>query len=129
VRLIYPFISLQSKNNFNQKLTRKNSIVNLSHLAHLKANGFPCIKTLDDSYLMIDPKELESILPQLFDQLLKNKLFTHHKKQLLPYGEFTVAIDTHVTHTYHEKSQHLCHACSYCLKRQRSKLFGMSIAN
>lgn len=37
----------------------------------------------------------------------------------IPHGEYAVAIDAQVTHTYHEQSQHPCAQCPYCLKRTR----------
>ena len=39
--------------------------------------------------------------------------------EFIPQNKYDIAIDAHVTHTYHDTSQHPCKSCPYCLKRTR----------
>lgn len=106
-----------SKNEFRQHLMRPNA-----SQAVAKFNGMqgfsPCTRTLDDLLLNLNPDDFLQILPSIFRSLCRQKVFQLHP-EFIPGGEYSIAIDAQVTHTYHECSQHPCHNCPCCLKRQR----------
>lgn len=78
----------------------------------------PCVRTLDDLLINLNPEDFQPILPSIFRFLCRDKLFQLHP-ELIPQGKYAVNIDGQVTHTYHEHSQHPCQNCPYCLKRTR----------
>jgi hypothetical protein len=90
------------------------------HFIGNERDGFAWIRTIDDLFLNIDIADLEPILPSIFQHLIKSKLFQLHP-ELIPNGTYSFCLDGHVSHTYHDKSQHPCQGCPYCLKRTREE--------
>jgi hypothetical protein len=74
--------------------------------------------TIDNVLLELDSQDFSPILPSIFRNLIRQRVFQLHH-ELIPQGKFAVAIDAQVSHTYHERSQHPCVLCPYCLKRSR----------
>ncbi len=106
-----------SKHKFHLNLLRPKASA-----AVAKFNGdqdrCPCTRTLDDVLINLDPKDFQPILPAIFRSLCRGKVFQLHP-EFIPQNEYDIAFDAHVTHVYHEDSQHPCQSCPYCLKRTR----------
>ena len=109
-----------SKNRFYQKkkLGRADAYRQLSFLAGIEQGQFPCSKTIDDAFLLLDPKDLEPIPFEIFKKLRSSKLFTNHPS-LKKNRSYSLLIDAFTSHTYYPSSQHPCENCPYCLKRER----------
>lgn len=86
----------------------------------IEAPSLPSAKTLEDCLLQINPQDLNSLLPNLFKQLLRSKFFTLHPEYKTG-DHFSLAIDAFTSHIYHPHNQHPVECCPYCLKRQRGK--------
>jgi len=93
---------------------------NLSYLAGIEGGKFPSTRTLEDNYQICNPAELQEVLFSLFENLCRSKVFINHPS-LLSNGRYLLAIDAFHIHTYHPISQHPCHHCPYCLKRERDE--------
>jgi hypothetical protein len=106
-----------SKNKFYQQLLRPQASA-----AVAKFNGnkdlSPCPRTLDNVLNKLNPVEFRTILPEIFRSLCRGKVFQLHP-ELIPQGDYAIAIDAEMIHVYHEHSQHPCQSCPYCLKRTR----------
>lgn len=109
---------VQSKNKFRLHLLRPSASSAVAKFNGIEKNGSPCVRTLDDVLLNLNPDDFLPILPAIFRNLCRQKTFQLHP-EFIPNGEYSIAIDAHVTHTYHEHSQHPCRNCQYCLKRTR----------
>ncbi|MCA9507511.1 MAG: hypothetical protein KC505_03695 [Myxococcales bacterium] len=81
-------------------------------------NHCPCIRTLDDVLVNLNPEDFQPILPAIFRSLCRGKVFQLHP-EFIPQGEYAIAIDAQVIHVYREHSQHPSQCCPYCLKRTR----------
>jgi hypothetical protein len=81
-------------------------------------NHCPCTRTLDDVLNNLNPNDFLPILPAIFRSLCRRKVFQLHP-EFIPQNEYSIAIDAHVIHVYHDNSQHPCQTCPYCLKRTR----------
>ena len=118
------FISLfrnPSRHQFYQHLSKPYIYRrNLNFLAGIEGASFPSTRTLEDNYQICNPQQLQEVLFSLFDNLCKSKAFINHPS-LLSHGRYLLAIDAFHIHTYHPLSQHLCHYCPYCLKREREE--------
>jgi hypothetical protein len=100
----------KSKNDFYQSYYQKRSYRSLSRLAEIDPDCFPVVKTIDDLFMMLNPKDLEPFLFHLFKDLCRKRVF-HGTKG------FFLAIDAYCGHCYQEISGHA--PCPYCLKRER----------
>lgn len=112
-----------SKNDFYQNRKLGRSYKNLGEIAHLNYESFPHSKTLDDAFWLLNPSDLEPLLFTLFKSIRSSNLFKNHPS-LKKNGCFHVMLDAVISHTYHPDSQHPCHACPYCLKRERLTVGG-----
>jgi hypothetical protein len=107
-----------SKNKFRLKLTRPCASRALAKFNGINGPQSPSVRTIDKLLLKLNPEDFGPILPELFRTLCRQKVFKLHP-EFIPLGEYTIAIDAQVTHTYHDLSQHPCESCPYCLKRTR----------
>ena len=110
------FFRSSSKNEFHLNFQRNDIPKAFLKFVEMDSKTIPCVRTIDDLLLKIDPKELEDILPSIFKTLIESKLFQLHP-ELKRDGAFCFALDAHTSHYYHENSQHPCEMCSYCMKR------------
>ena len=101
----------ESKNNFYQSYYQGRSYRSLSRLAEIDQNRFPVVKTLDDLFMMLNPKDLEPFLFNLFKDLCRKKVLANNTKG------FFLTIDAYCSHCYGQTSGHM--RCPYCLKRER----------
>jgi hypothetical protein len=116
-----PLFREPSRHHFYQHfLVPNTSINNNAYLADIKNNRFPSTRTLEEAYQLCDPEELQNSLFDLFEGCIQRKLFTNHHA-LLSDARYLLAIDAFHIHTYHPLSQHPCHLCPYCLKRQKQE--------
>ena len=106
-----------SKHKFHLHLLRPDASTALAKFIG-NHNCCPCTRTLDDVLINLNPDDFKPILPAIFRTLCRGKVFQLHPEFLLQ-GEYAIAIDAQVVHTYGEHSQHPCHSCPYCLKRTR----------
>jgi hypothetical protein len=109
-----------SKNKFRLYLMRLNASNAVAKFNGIEKHHSPCVRTLDDVLLNLNPNDFMPILPSIFSSLCRQKVFQLHP-EFIPNGEYAITIDAHVTHTYHERSQHPCRNCPYCLKRTRGE--------
>lgn len=107
-----------SKNDFRLHFLRNIASKAVSKFSGLNSERVPCVRTLDDLFLNLNPEDFEPILPTIFCRLCRSKIFLNHP-EFIPHGEYAINIDAQVTHTYYEHSQHPCQNCPYCLKRSR----------
>ncbi len=107
-----------SKNKFHLNLKRPSASKSVAKFTEMESNRSPCPRSIDDIFLELNADDFSNILPEIFRKLCRQKIFQLHP-ELVPNREFTIAIDAQATHTYHEKSQHPCQLCPYCLKRTR----------
>jgi hypothetical protein len=87
-----------SKHDFQLNLLRPEASA-----AVAKFNGdnncCPCTRTVDDVFNNLEPNDFLPILPAIFRYLCRAKVFQLHP-ELIPGGEYGVAIDAHVTHEH-----------------------------
>lgn len=107
-----------SKNNFHLHLKRPCASRSVAKFNGIQTEHCPSTRTIDDVVLELNPEQWISILPDIFRNLIRQKIFQLHP-EFIPQGEYAVAIDAQVTHTYHDNSQHPCALCPHCLKRSR----------
>jgi len=107
-----------SKNKFHQNLIRPSASNSVAKFNGIEKGNSPCVRTLDDVLLNLDPDNFLPILPSIFRNLCRQKVFQLHP-EFIPQGEYAITIDAHATHTYHDHSQHPCKNCPFCLKRTR----------
>ena len=107
-----------SKNKFHLHLLRSNASRAVARFNGIEKTNSPCTRTLDDVLIDLNPDDFHPILPSIFRFLCRQKVFLLHP-EFIPQGEYGIAIDAQVTHTYYEHSQHPCKNCPYCLKRTR----------
>jgi hypothetical protein len=107
-----------SKNHFYLNLKRETGAAAVAKFCDLPS--CPAVRTLDDLLLNLSEEELALLLPDIFQKLCRNKVFQLHP-ELIPNGEYAIAIDAEVSHVYHEHNQHPCAKCPYCLKRERGE--------
>jgi hypothetical protein len=113
-----------SKNAFHDaeklSLHLKQNLLKLIH-----APSTPSPKVTEDIMLKLDENELESILPNLFHQLLRGKFFQLHSEFISDAKsdevQFFLGIDAETTHIYHDWNQHPAASCPFCLKRTRGE--------
>jgi hypothetical protein len=115
--LLMYFLRCGSRNAFhNEKRASHIFTTNVAKAIHAPTISSP--KTIENLFLQLNPEDLTSILPTLFQQLIRSKFFQLHP-ECTSNGRFLVAIDAFTTHIYHSDSQHPTDSCPYCLKRQR----------
>ena len=107
-----------SKNDFHQNFKRMPAAKAIAKFCGFDVDRSPCPRTTDDLLLELNPEDFLPILPAIFRELCRHKVFQLHP-EFIPFNEFAIAIDAHATHTYHPHSQHPCERCPYCLKRTR----------
>lgn len=107
-----------SKNHFYQYFKRSDAARAMAKFTGSESENCPCIRTIDDLLLNLNPEDFLPILPGIFHSLCRQKVFQLHP-ELIPNNQYAVAVDGQVTHTYHDHSQHPCQFCPYCLKRTR----------
>ncbi|HEX4838896.1 MAG TPA: hypothetical protein VFU89_00460 [Rhabdochlamydiaceae bacterium] len=107
-----------SKNSFQQSFLRAETSSAAAKFSEMDKNRVPCVRTVDDLFLKLNPQDFKPILPAIFRSLCRSKLFQLHP-ELTPEGEYAIAVDAQVTHTYYPHSQHPFASCPYCLKRTR----------
>jgi hypothetical protein len=107
-----------SKNNFHLNLRRRDSVCSMAKFTGFLTDRCPAIRTIDNVLLELESQDFSPILPSIFRNLIRQRVFQLHP-EFIPQGEFDVAIDAEVSHTYHERSQHPCALCPYCLRRSR----------
>ena len=109
-----------SKNKFHQQTLRPQASAAVAKFIDLAGyiDHCPCPRTIDNVLTHLNPDDFKSILPEIFRSLCRRKVFQLHP-ELIPQNQYAIAIDAHVTHVYHDDSQHPCQTCPYCLKRTR----------
>jgi len=68
--------------------------------------------------------EFSEISLDIFDRLIKQKIFYHNKEVLLPYNTFQIGADGFWTHHYtepHSADAHGNNICPYCLPRVHNR--------
>ena len=107
-----------SKNEYHQNFKRTPASKAIAKFTGIDKDHCPCERTVDDLLHKLRPNDFLPILPTVFRNLSRQKIFQLHP-EFIPDGEFAITIDAQATHTYHENSQHPCKCCPYCLKRTR----------
>jgi len=106
-----------SKNKFHLQLLRPEASKAVAEF-NGEQDHCPCTRTLDDVLHNLNPDDFQPILPAIFRALCRKKVFQLHP-EFIPQNEYAIAIDAQITHVYHDRSQHPCQGCPYCLKRTR----------
>ncbi len=109
---------MSSKNEFHQNFKRNSAAKAIAKFCGFVNERSPCPRTTDDLLLELNSDEFLPILPEIFRNLCRRKVFQLHP-EFIPFKEFAITIDAQATHTYYEHSQHPCEHCPYCLKRTR----------
>jgi hypothetical protein len=112
------FFRSPSKNHFHQHFKRSEASYAMAKFCGMNTAHCPVPRTVDDVLLNLKPEEFQPILPAIFRSLCRQKVFQLHP-EFIPDGEYAIATDGVVTHTYYDHSQHPCRCCPYCLKRTR----------
>jgi hypothetical protein len=107
-----------SKNKFHLNFKRLEASKAIAKFAGIQKELCPSTRAVDDVLLRLDSTNFLPVLPTIFRNLCRQKIFQLHP-EFIPGGEYAIAIDAQVTHTYHEHNQHPCSLCPFCLKRTR----------
>ncbi|MGA8163751.1 MAG: hypothetical protein WB791_01855 [Waddliaceae bacterium] len=108
-----------SKNSFHTQAHEAPKIKERISMFIGRGDGaLPVAKTIDDVLEKLDFEEFNNVLMQLFENFRLSKTFFEHD-ELIPGGEYHIALDGEKIHTYSPDSGHDCESCPYCLKRTR----------
>lgn len=119
-------LRMQSGNKYNDKTTdrdEKYAKKNISKFINAPEGHVPTIKTIADYLQKIDLEQINQLMVQFFQDLIKSKFFSEHP-EIRVGNLFLIAVDCVHSHTYC-KPHHLDHEgepdCPYCLERIYNK--------
>ena len=119
-------LRMQSGNKYNDKTTdrdEKYARKNISKFINAPEGHVPTIKTIADFLKNITLEQINQLMVQFFQDLIKSKFFSEHPEITLN-DCFLIAVDCVHSHTY-SKPHHLdCDGesdCPYCLQRIYNK--------
>jgi len=96
---------MPSKNKFHLNFKKMTGAKAIAKFCGFDVERSPCARTTDYLLQHLNPEDFSSILPAIFRDLCRHKVFQLHP-EFIPLKEFAGTIDAQATHTYHDQSQH-----------------------